>query len=211
VLLVTGIWALGSFTFFTYVSFVLRRAANIGGGLLALFLLLYGVCGVAGSIAAGRFSDRAGARATLVVALSLTASALLGLGVLTARGAGGGTAELCGCAGLLALYAVGTWAVAPPQQHRLIGLGGESRFVLGLNASVLYAGVALGGAAGGLIVGSGGGAAMLCWIAAAIDLAALAVLQVPDSLLAARKRAGRPPAPRRLIRQGSSEGSDLRD
>jgi len=194
VLLVTGIWAFGSFTFFTYVSLVLRRAAHISGGLLALFLLLYGVCGVAGSIAAGRFSDRAGARATLVVALTLIAAALIGLGVLTVRGGGGGAAVLCACAGLLALYAAGTWSVTPPQQHRLIGLGGEPRLVLGLNASVLYAGVALGGAAGGMIVGSGGGAATLCWVAAAIELTALAVLQVPDSLFA-RKKAGRPAAP----------------
>jgi len=175
VLLQTCIWSLGSFTFFTYVSLVLQRAAKIGGGQLALFLLLYGVCGIAGSMAAGWLTDQADARTTLAIALLLIALSLTGLGVLTARGRSDAFA-VSTCALLFALYAVGTWSVTPPQQHRLIGHSGESRVILALNASALYAGVALGGAAGGIIIGSGHSAAMLCWVAAAIEIAALGLL-----------------------------------
>lgn len=187
VLLVTWMWAFGSFTFFTYVARVLQRAAGVGGGALALFLLLYGVAGIGGSAAAGWLTDRAGARATLRTAFSLLALSLAGLGLLASR-AGDDVFAVSACAVLFAGYAAGTWSVTPPQQHRLVALGGDRLVVLALNASALYAGVALGGVAGGIIIGFGHGTGILCWLAAAIELAALAILQVTDPGAAGKAR-----------------------
>jgi DHA1 family inner membrane transport protein len=48
--------------------------------------------------------------------------------------------------------------------------------LLGLNASALYAGVALGGGLGGLALTVTGSAAALCWLAAGIEMAAAAIV-----------------------------------
>jgi MFS transporter, DHA1 family, inner membrane transport protein len=183
VLFGTCVWALGSFTFFTYVSLILQRAAGVGGSQLALFLLLYGAFGIIGSMAAGWLTDQTSARTALIVALPLIAVSLIGLGILTWGARGDATATAV-CAVLFALYAMATWSVTPPQQHRLLALGGEPRVALALNASTLYGGVALGGIVGGVLLGSGHSVAILCWVAAAIEVAALAVLQVPDTVAA---------------------------
>jgi MFS transporter, DHA1 family, inner membrane transport protein len=161
----TLLWATGSFTFFAYVAVVLARRASVGTAGLAAFLLLFGLVGIVGAAAAGRLTDTRGPIAPLVGGLLLIAVALAGLAAATGRVA----AVL-----LVALYAFGTWAVTPPQQHRLLGAGGDTSFLLSLNASALYGGVALGSGLGGVILAATGSVAALCGVAAALELLAVA-------------------------------------
>jgi predicted MFS family arabinose efflux permease len=163
----TLLWATGSFTFFTYVAVVLARRASVGTAGLAVFLLLFGVAGIAGAAAAGRLTDARGPVTPIVGGLLLVAAALAGLAAATGRVA---------AAALVALYALGTWAVTPPQQHRLLAAAGDTGFLLSLNASALYAGVALGSGLGGAILATTGSVAALCGVAAALQL--LAVISV---------------------------------
>jgi len=161
----TFLWATGSFTFFTYVAVVLAHRASVGAAGLAAFLLLFGLVGIAGAAAAGRLTDTRGPRTTLVGALLLVGVALAGLAAAADRAA---------TAALVALYALGTWAVTPPQQHRLLGAGGDTGFLLSLNASTLYAGVALGSGLGGAILAATGSVTVLCGVAAGLELLAVA-------------------------------------
>jgi MFS transporter, DHA1 family, inner membrane transport protein len=161
----TLLCATGSFTFFTYVAVVLARRASIGTAGLAAFLLLFGLVGIVGAAASGRVTDARGPRTALVAGLVLAAAAPAGLAATTGRAAS---------AALVALYALGTWAVTPPQQHRLLAAGGDTGFLLSLNASALYAGVALGSGLGGAILAATGSVAALCGAAAALELFAVA-------------------------------------
>jgi predicted MFS family arabinose efflux permease len=74
------------------------------------------------------------------------------------------------------VYGLGTWAVTPPQQQRLLAHGG-GRVLLSLNASALYAGVALGGIIGGVTLSLSRSIAAVCWTAAVIEVTALAVVR----------------------------------
>jgi predicted MFS family arabinose efflux permease len=167
----TLVWATGSFTFFTYVAVVLARRASVGTAGLAGFLLLFGLVGIAGAAAAGRLTDTRGPIAPLAAGLVLAAVALAGLAAATGRVA---------AAALVALYALGTWAVTPPQQHRLLAAGGDTSFLLSLNASALYAGVALGSGLGGAILAATGSVAALCGVAAALEFLAVASVWKPE-------------------------------
>jgi predicted MFS family arabinose efflux permease len=161
------LWATGSFVFFTYVAVVLARTASVGTAGLAAFLLLFGLVGIAGAAAAGRVTDTRGPLTALAGGLVLVAAALAGLAVARSR------AE---SAVLVALYALGTWAVTPPQQHRLLGAGGDTGFLLSLNASALYGGVALGSGLGGAILAATGSITALCGVAAGLELLALSLV-----------------------------------
>ena len=163
----TLLWATGSFTFFTYVAVVLGRTASVGTAGLAAFLLLFGLVGIAGAAAAGRVTDTRGPRTALIGGLVLVVAALAGLAVARSR------AE---SAVLVALYALGTWSVTPPQQHRLLGAVGDTPFLLSLNASALYGGVALGSGLGGGILAATGSVAALCGVAAGLELLALSLV-----------------------------------
>ncbi|HEU0193545.1 MAG TPA: MFS transporter [Gaiellales bacterium] len=174
VLLVTLLWSTGSFTFFTYLAPVLERSARAGGFGIALYLSLFGLAGVVGAWLSGRSTDRRGPLPTLIVALTATSAALAGMAAVThahLAGAAGGAAT----AGALIAYGLATWSVMPAQQHRLITVAaGRERLALSLNASALYAGVALGGGLGAVILHRAGVATVPA-AAALIELAAAAV------------------------------------
>ena len=101
--------------------------------------------------------------------LILVAAALAGLAVATGRVAS---------AALVALYGLGTWAITPPQQHRLLAAGGDTGFLLSLNAASLYGGVALGSGLGGAILALSGSAVAVCGAAAGLELVALMLVVV---------------------------------
>jgi predicted MFS family arabinose efflux permease len=169
----TLLWSTGSFTFFTYVGVVLHQTASVGAPGLAGFLLVFGLAGLAGAAAAGWLADKAGPLPALAAGLTLTALSLAGLGLIAAVAVGPAAVIDSGAA--IAGYGFGTWAITPPQQHRLLSGGGNDRLLLSLNASALYAGVALGSAIGGLTLGFSHSTAAVCWTAAGIELAALAL------------------------------------
>jgi MFS transporter, DHA1 family, inner membrane transport protein len=168
----TLLWATGSFTFFTYVGVVLHRTASAGASGLAGFLLVFGLTGLAGAAAAGWLTDKKGPLPALAGGLTLTALSLAGLGVIAAAGPAAVIAGGMAIAG----YGFGTWAITPPQQQRPLSTGGNERLLLALNASALYAGVALGGAIGGLTLALSRSTTAVCWTAAGIELAALTLV-----------------------------------
>jgi predicted MFS family arabinose efflux permease len=177
VLLTTVVWATGSFSFFTYVAVVLHRTTGAGARGVAAFLLLFGVTGTVGAVASGRMVDARGPERPLRAALAFVAVALAGLALVAATLAGH-PAEVASAVAV-ALYGAATWAVTPAQQRRLLGLGGDERILLALNASALYVGVAAGGALGGLVLGATSSAAAVCGVAGAVELAALALVAPP--------------------------------
>jgi len=187
ILATTLLWATGSFTFFTYIGVILHQTASAGASGLAGFLLVFGIAGLGGASAGGWLADKTGPLPPLAGGLTLTALALAGLGLIAAFAAG--RAAVAASVAAIASYGLGTWAITPPQQQRLLSSGGNDRFLLSLNASALYAGVGLGGAVGGLTLALSRSATAVCWAAAGIELAALALV----GWAASRKNARRPP------------------
>jgi predicted MFS family arabinose efflux permease len=109
-----------------------------------------------------------------VAALALTAASIGGFGLLATFPLG--PAAVAASAAAIMVYGLGTWAVTPPQQQRLLAHGG-GRVLLSLNASALYAGVALGGIIGGVTLSLSRSIAAVCWTAAVIEVTALAVVR----------------------------------
>jgi predicted MFS family arabinose efflux permease len=179
-LVTTMLWASGSFMFFTYIAVVLSHTAAVGATGLAGFLLLFGTAGISGAMAAGSLTDTKGPFVPLVAALALITAALTTLAVVAAAADRTSLSAMIASALALSAYGVGTWAVTPPQQHRLLNVRGDERLLLALNGSALYAGVATGSALGGIILATTGTVA-LCLSAAGIELLALA------SIAAARR------------------------
>lgn len=82
---------------------------------------------------------------------------------------------------LIAIYAAGTWAVTPPQQHRLLATHPDNpRLLLSLNASALYTGVAAGTAIGGAVISTTHSIVALCLGGASFQIAALLVLALSE-------------------------------
>jgi predicted MFS family arabinose efflux permease len=181
ILATTLLWSSGSFTFFAYVAVVVHRTASVGSAGLAGLLLLFGVVGAGGAAVSGRLTDSIGPLPTLTVALALIVVALTGLGVTSMLAAGGPAA--IGCAAAIAVYGAGTWAVVPPQQHRLLDAAGDPQVLLSLNASALYGGVAVGGALGGTTLAATHSTTAVCWVAAAVELCALVLVAVTRNSL----------------------------
>jgi predicted MFS family arabinose efflux permease len=173
---VTLLWSAGSFTFFSYLTLVLRTAGAVGGAGVAAELMLFGAAGVFGAYLAGRLTDRWGgapvaAAALITMTLSEVGFALLAASTLS-RTALAVLASL-----LFGVYAVATWAVTPAQQHRLVGLAPQAtRMLLSLNATALYAGVAIGSAAGGVVLATTHSVVALCLVSAAFGLASALTL-----------------------------------
>jgi DHA1 family inner membrane transport protein len=187
-LLVTLLWAFGSFTFFSYLSLVVHDTADAGGSGVAIYLLVFGTTGVAGALVSGRIIDSKGPVTAAAGALFLVVMALGGLALLAAVP----HRELIGIAltaALIAVYGFGTWGITPAQQHRLVTTNDATRLLLSLNASALYAGVAFGASLGGAVLASGQSASELCALAAGIELAALFALAASSRT---RITAGRP-------------------
>jgi predicted MFS family arabinose efflux permease len=182
----TLLWSTGSFTFFTYVAVVLHHTAAVGAAGLAAFLLLFGIAGIAGAALAGWATDKKGSLPTLMSGLALVIASLTALGITAALASA--TTALAASAAAVAGYGIGTWAITPSQQHRLLASGGDDGLLLALNASALYAGVAAGSGIGGTILAATGSIEAICWVAAAIELVALAALATRRSATGAADR-----------------------
>lgn len=150
---------------YTYIAEVLARTAHIAGATLAATLLLWGAGGMAGAFGSGWLTDHWGASRTLLAAVGLLAATLAALPFVASA-----TLAMI----VMALNGAAGWAVSTPNNHRLTGLVPElPSVVISLNSSGIYAGQALGAALGGILLGSGLGAAGLCLTGAAVAVAAL--------------------------------------
>ena len=180
VLIVTLLWAAGSFAFFSYLTLVLNTAAAIGGIGIAIYLVVFGIAGVLGALTSGRATDAYLPAHVVAIALALVAAAELGLALMAALDAPHLTAIVV-TGILIATYAAGTWAVTPPQQHRLLATHPDnSRLLLSLNASALYTGVATGTAIGGAVISTSHSIVALCLGGASFQIAALLVLALSE-------------------------------
>lgn len=151
----------------TYASPLLTDLAGLTGVLLSAVLLAYGVAGVAGNVVGGRLADRFGPGRSIVLALSVSAAALL---LLTPA-----TATPWTALGVFALWGFAAWAMNSPLQNVLLTLAGRhGQLVVALNSSVISLGTGTGALLGGWVV-AGPGYAALGTAAATLMLLAVAL------------------------------------
>ncbi|MDR8413771.1 MFS transporter [Nonomuraea sp. 3-1Str] len=149
----------------------LLRTLGAGPSAETWLLFLYGAGAVAGNAVAGAAVDRRGPIRVLATGYAGIAVALAAL----AWTAHAGVHWLPLTALLVAAWGASTWSQTPAQQVRLISAApAETAVVVGLNASAMYAGIALGTALGGVLLPSGPAVAFA--VHAALTVAALAYL-----------------------------------
>lgn len=170
-LLQTTLAMAAGFSVLTYIYPVLSRAGGYHGAVISVALLVFGVASVGGSTLGGRLTDRFGALPVVVAGLAALTLAMLAVSAATALSAGWPILAA------LAAWGLGGWTFPPSQQHRLIGLApDEARVLLGLNSSAIYAGAAIGGVVGGLVLPAG--TALVPAIAAGLAACALICVAV---------------------------------
>lgn len=159
---------------YTYIAPVFEPATGGNGTRLALLLFLFGVVGTVANHLAGTLADRVGGRAVASGSIALLIAALLLLPLTT------GTYGLA--LAMVVAYALPSWAITTPQQHRLIALDPASAPVyVSLNAAVLYLAISLSGVLGAAGLGWTG-ANRLALVAAAIAAAALGLSELAHRL-----------------------------
>lgn len=154
----------------SYVPFAytlpLLADLRVPGAAVTLMLFCYGAGAMAGNYVSGVMTDRRGAFAILIGAYLLLIAVFGGLLVLSALQVGSHVA-------LVGLFVFGwgaaSWSQTPPQQMRLIAAApDEAPVAIALNASAIYAGIALGTAIGGAAIGQGAPAALAAGLAIAL-------------------------------------------
>jgi len=176
-LLMTTLWAMGSYTVYTYMAPLLTSTAGMRSMQIGATLFTWGVAAATGVFVGGLINDKHGARAIILPALALTA---LAMATLSAAGH-----WLAPAAALVPVWiavfvwGVAAWAVHPAQQARLIDIAGPpaAPIALSLNGSFLYLGFSLGAALGSLTL-TRGAASDLGWMGAACEVAALLTIAV---------------------------------
>lgn len=170
-LLVMLLLYVGQFAVYPYLAPALHHLTGLSTPGVTLMLLVFGAAGLLGNALGGRLTDLWSGPDTLRLGLALTAAALLLFPLLIGQP---WSAVL-----VLLIWGVGTLAVNPPQQARVVELAPEAPGVaLALNASALYLGQALGSSLGGLFAGT-----HLAWLGplggVAVLLAALLAWRSP--------------------------------
>lgn len=185
ILAVTVVQTSGQFALFTYLAPEIDRRLAAGPAMLAAMLACYGISGFAGNLLASRVVGAVGVGRSVLRGLALIASGLLLLAVAPPLPAAYFASFL--------LWGLGGFAVQSLQQARLVAAGPAlAPATVALNSAALYAGQAIGGAAGGLVI-AGGWPDALPWIAAALVVAAMWV-----SVLAERRASSAHPGPARV-------------
>lgn len=146
---VTLVFFAGQFVVITFLGPVVTAASGTSASGLALYLWLFGVAAVVANVMGGFMADRLGPTPTIA---GLIIGSALVVAVLTYLQAQPVAAAL----GLI-LWGLTGYAFMTPQQSRLVTLlPWAPGLALSLNASGLYAGSAIGGAIGGVIVDRAG-------------------------------------------------------
>jgi len=167
------------FSVFSYIGPVLRTLSPLTDTQLALTLMMFGVAGVCGTLLGGWATDRFGPQRTLRAHLSVFFLTMCVVPLTQGHYLG-------------TLLAFMSWGVAgfglmAPQQARLVAIDmARSPVLLSLNSSMMYFGMALGAALGGIAVPATG-FAHLPWVGAPLALTALALLLWSGAPTAARR------------------------
>jgi predicted MFS family arabinose efflux permease len=177
VLAITVLGVLGTMTVFIYAVPLLGATAGLGGLVLSVVLLAYGVGAMLGNAVAGRATDRFGPVRTLlaatvgvvVVMVTLPLTATTALGAALAFVAWGATA----------------WSFNPPLQSILLELSPAGGLLLSLNASAIYFGSGLSGIVGGVVIGLTG-PALLPVVGAGLSVVVLLLTVVLRRLVGGR-------------------------
>jgi predicted MFS family arabinose efflux permease len=173
-LLVTTLWAMASYTTYTYLALFIGAQTNLHGAQVGYILFAWGASAALGLFISGKAIDRRGPRAVIVPALLTSALSFLLLSAsahLLPR-----ALEIWPAAIAVIAWGVAHWAFYPAQQTTLVGVAGvkSAPIVLSLNASFMYMGFSLGAALGSLTLNYGG-VADLGYASAASMSAALAL------------------------------------
>jgi predicted MFS family arabinose efflux permease len=169
----TVLWAIGGFTVFTYVSVPLRTL-GFDASEISFALLVFGVAAAIGNMLGGTLADRMGPLPTAALGLAGMAAAL----ILQSFALKFTSPEHARYIVLLLIFCWGIsgWTFYPAQVASIIRIDPQaSAIALSLNASAMYLGFAIGGAAGGLVL-SGLGPTDLGWIGGSSVAVALALL-----------------------------------
>jgi len=167
------------FSVFAYIGPVLRALSPLTDTQLSLTLMMFGVSGVCGTLLGGWATDRFGAQRTLSFQLGLFFTTMSLVPLTQGHYLAMLAAFMC--------WGVAGFGMMAPQQARLVAIDlARSPVLLSLNSSMMYFGMALGSALGGLAVSSSG-FAHLAWVGAPLALAALALLLWTGPRIAARR------------------------
>ena len=169
----TALWATGGLTVFTYLSVPLRGLGFTASD-ISLTLLVFGSAAAIGNMLGGMLSDRFGTVPTAGLGLAAMALALMlqSVALKFAAPEHARTIMLL----LVFCWGIGGWAFYPAQAANIIRLEPQTSMIaLSLNASAMYLGFAMGGAAGGIVLGTLG-PTDLGWIGGCSVAAALALL-----------------------------------
>lgn len=151
-LLVTTLWAMASYTTYTYLAAFIGRTTNVHGGELGYILFGWGVAAAAGLAISARIIDSRGALAVIVPALAVSTASFL----LLSASAHFLPRAVALAPVLLAILAWGVahWAFYPAQQTTLAEVAGAAAtpIVLSLNASFMYLGFSLGAGVGAVVI-----------------------------------------------------------
>ena len=169
----TALWAIGGFTVFTYLSVPLR-GLGFDASEISLALLIFGSAAAIGNMLGGTFADRLGPVPTASLGLAGMATAL----ILQSIALKFASPEHARYVLLLLIFCWGIagWTFYPAQVASIIRIDPRASMIaLSLNASAMYVGFAIGGAAGGIVL-SVLGPSDLGWIGGCSVAAALALL-----------------------------------
>lgn len=146
----TLLYMTGQFTIYTYFTVVFDRVLGGNTILMGALLVLWGSCGTACNLYAGRLVDKLGNRRIIVAMLVVLVAVLASLPWASANI---WTATIA-----LAVWGAVGWGLLAPQQHRLVSAAPQSApVVLGLNTSCTYLGVTAAGLIGALGINTIGG------------------------------------------------------
>jgi predicted MFS family arabinose efflux permease len=154
-LFVTTLWAMASYTTYTYLALFIGSATPLRGAQIGAILFAWGTSAALGLFISGRAIDRRGPRAVIAPALLTAMTAFL---LMSA------SSQLLAPAWALFPIALGVvawgiahWAFFPAMQTTLVGIAGvgAAPIVLSLNASFMYLGFSLGAASGSLTITCG--------------------------------------------------------
>lgn len=164
-LAVTVLYAAGQFVLFSYFAPYFKQKLEITPAALSLYFMWFGAFGLLGNMVMARYIDRIGAERAVMIGVALMAVTMLifPLGV-----------TLWLAAAVSVPWALGCFSSNSAQQARLVGIAPPlAAASVALNSSAMYAGQAIGAAAGGWLV-SRGGMDWLHWAGFAGLLAAMA-------------------------------------
>lgn len=145
VLAVALLLTTATFAAYTYVAPLLVKTSASHGLGVSVLLACYGVGAVLGNLAGGRAADRYGPRAVLLAA---TGTSVVALGTLPLT-----TRHPASAAAAIAIWGAAYWSTNAPISAWLVSFApADPAFVLSLNGTCVYIGMAGGAAFGGVLL-----------------------------------------------------------